>query len=184
MFKLCIILRKVQCLFALPQIGDTSILQILVPISDTWRWTILLRTGPLCMGWTLILERNFFVRPTSTRTARPKPKCDQKSGILCSGKIPVASFGLLDWVEVGRTKQILSWIKVHPMGTTSGENESILPAQVWELIFWKSPFHSIKWPLGLKFLLLVYHSFKQSFASTMKNSVSISRDNAQSSQVH
>ena len=108
------------------------------------------------IGWTLILERYFFVRPTSTRTARPKPKCDQKSGILCSGKIPVASFGLLAWVEVGRTKKFLSWIKVHPMGTASGENESILPSQVWELIFWKSPIHSIKWPLGLKILLLVY----------------------------
>ena len=112
------------------------------------------------IGWILIQERKIFARPASTLTVGPKTKCDLvKSAILCSGKFPVASFGLAAWVEVGRTKKNLSWINVHPMGTTSEENESILPAQVWELIFCKNPFHSIKWPLGLKFLFPVYLFF-------------------------
>ena len=88
------------------------------------------------IGWTLIQERIFFAWPPS------EPNCDQKSVILCSGKFPVASFGLIASVEVGRTKKFFFWIIVHPMGTTSGENESIPPAQVWGLIFLNSHFRA------------------------------------------
>ena len=82
------------------------------------------------IGWTLIQERNFFARPSSTLTVWPKPRCDQKNGILCSANFPAATFGLVVKVEAGRPKKFLSSSNVHPMGTTSGENESILPALV------------------------------------------------------
>ena len=87
------------------------------------------------IGWTLIQERNFFGRPASTLTTRPKVAV----GKFALHKMPLfwshLGSGLTVRVEAGRAKIFLSWINVHSMGTYSGENESILPAHVWELFF-------------------------------------------------
>ena len=82
------------------------------------------------VGWTLIQERIFFAQPTLTHATRPK----LATGNIPHHKMPLFwlhfGFGVAVRVEFGRTKKFLSCINVHPMGTTSEENESILPAQV------------------------------------------------------
>ena len=66
-----------QCLFALPKIGEVSILQVIILISNTGEWTNFLQIGPLCTWYFAkknIKEKLPFLPDSASRSQLCKAK--------------------------------------------------------------------------------------------------------------